>query len=323
MYIITGAAGFIGSALVAKLNAEGETRIILVDELTSSDRWRNICGKRFLDYMHKDDFLKLVQSGALPKGVKGIVHLGACSSTLERDADYLYRNNFLYTKTLAEYALNENIRFVYASSAATYGDGNLGYSDDHAALTPLRPLNAYGFSKQLFDLWALENGLLNGICGIKFFNVFGPNEYHKEGMRSVVLKSYHQIKEFGLVKLFKSHRPDFKDGEQRRDFIYVKDCCDVLWWLLNNPSVNGIFNLGTGKSRTWNDLVNAVFSALDTRPRIDYIDMPLDIREQYQYFTEARMDKLRSAGYKQPFTALEDAVRDYVVNYLEKGESFI
>ena len=323
MYVITGVAGFIGSALVAKLNAEGVTDLILVDEFGSSDRWRNLGGKRFRDYWHKNDFLALVESGGLPKGIRGMVHLGACSSTTERDVDFLYRNNFLYTKKLAQYALAHGIRFIYASSAATYGDGTLGYDDDPGVIPSLQPLNPYGFSKQLFDLWALENGCLNGLCGIKFFNVFGPNEYHKEEMRSVVLKSYYQVQDFGLVKLFKSHRPEYKDGEQRRDFIYVKDCCEVLWWLLQHQEVNGIFNLGTGHSRSWNDLVNAVFSALGRQPRIEYIDMPHDIREQYQYFTEAKMGRLASAGCPCTFTPLEDAVTDYVAQYLEKKEAFL
>lgn len=322
MYVITGAAGFIGSALVARLNSEGVNDLLLVDEFGNSERWKNITGKRFRDYLHKADFLNLVEHDELPR-IDGVVHLGACSSTTERDVDYLYRNNFLYTKKLAQYCLQKGIRYIYASSAATYGDGSLGYDDSQDQLTRLVPLNPYGFSKQLFDIWALENGCLADICGIKFFNVFGPNEYHKEGMRSVVLKSYYQVKEFGMVKLFKSHRPDYRDGEQKRDFIYVKDCCDVLLWLLENKGINGIYNLGTGKARTWVDLVSSVFLSLGMKAKIDYIDMPDDIKNQYQYFTEAKMNKLRSAGYTREFTPLEDAVRDYVVNYLEKGEAFL
>ena len=321
MYVITGAAGFIGSVLVSWLNSQGESRLILVDELSSSERWRNFSGKRFLDYFHKDDFIAALGKEISPKEIRGIVHLGACSSTTERDVDYLYRNNFLYTKTLARFSLQNGIRFIYASSAATYGDGALGYDDSDALLPQLKPLNPYGFSKQLFDLWALENRCLDRICGIKFFNVYGPNEYHKGDMRSVVLKSYYQIKEFGLVKLFKSHREEYGDGEQLRDFIYVKDCAEVMWWMLQNPRVNGIFNLGTGKARTWKDLVGAVFSALGQQPHIEYIGMPEDLRKQYQYFTEAKMEKLSKAGYAGTFTSLEDGVRDYVAGYLEQGES--
>lgn len=323
MFVITGAAGFIGSALVARLNEEGIRELILVDELTSSDRWKNILGKHFTDYLHKDDFLSAIEKESLPSCIKGIIHMGACSSTLERDVDYLYRNNFVYTKKLALYAMKHKIRFVYASSAATYGAGAQGYDDYEEGILHLRPLNPYGFSKQLFDTWAFENGYFEKICGLKFFNVFGPNEYHKEEMRSVVLKSYYQIKEFGVVKLFKSHRPGYGDGEQKRDFIYVKDCTEVLLWLLRNSHVNGIYNLGTGKARTWNDLVASVFKSLGLEPRVEYIEMPVDIREQYQYFTEAKMEKLRAAGYKAPFNSLEDGVRDYVNNYLEKGESYL
>ncbi|NMC63043.1 MAG: ADP-glyceromanno-heptose 6-epimerase, partial [SAR324 cluster bacterium] len=262
MYVISGAAGFIGSALVARFNQEGINNLLLVDELKSSDRWKNLLGKRFCDYFHKEDFIDSLERGELSPDIKGIVHLGACSSTLERDVDYLYRNNYLYTKRLALFAMKNKIRFVYASSAATYGNGSLGYDDAEDKIPSLAPLNPYGFSKQLFDLWAFENKHFSKICGIKFFNVFGPNEYHKEEMRSVVLKAYHQIKEFGVVKLFKSHRADFGDGEQRRDFIYVKDCTDVLLWLIRNPGVCGIYNLGTGKARTWNDLVTSVYKAL-------------------------------------------------------------
>jgi len=324
MYIITGAAGFIGSVFVARMNQAGEGDLVLVDELTTSDRWKNLLGKRFSDYLHKDDLLEVLEGKINPKQIRGIVHMGACSSTVERDVDYLYRNNFLYTKRLAEYSVKNNIRFIYASSAATYGDGSLGYEDSESLLPSLRPLNPYGFSKQILDLWALENKFFDKICGLKFFNVYGPNEYHKEGMRSVVIKAYNQVKEFGIVKLFKSHKPEYKDGEQLRDFIYVKDCADILYALLTDKrDVNGIYNLGTGKARTWNDLVTAVFRALGLEPKIQFIDMPEDIRAQYQYFTEAKMDKLKTAGFTAPFTSIEDGVKDYVTGYLEKGEGYI
>jgi ADP-L-glycero-D-manno-heptose 6-epimerase len=229
-------------------------------------------------------------------------------------------NNYRYTTQLAQWAVKKNIRFIYASSAATYGDGSRGFSDDDGVSAELRPINMYGYSKQLFDLWALRNGLEKKIAGIKFFNVFGPNEYHKGDMRSVVHKSFGQIRETGKVRLFKSHRPDFHDGEQKRDFVYVKDCVEVIWWLLENRAVTGIFNLGTGHVRTWNDLTKAVFAAMGKEPRIEYIEMPESIRRQYQYFTEAKMDKLLSTGCPVHTSSLEDAVSDYVVNYLGKDE---
>ncbi len=323
MYIVTGAAGFIGSVFVSRMNHAGMTDLILVDELGSSERWKNLLGKRFSDYLHKDDLQAFLENTD-PDDIEGIVHMGACSSTVERDVDYLYRNNFLYTKMLAEYSMENDIRFIYASSAATYGDGSLGYDDGEEFIPSLRPLNPYGFSKQILDLWALENGYFDRICGIKFFNVYGPNEYHKEGMRSVVLKAYYQVKEFGTVKLFRSHRPEYKDGEQVRDFIYVKDCAEILYTLLTDKrDINGIFNLGTGKARTWNDLVSAVFSSLKLETKIQYIEMPEDILDQYQYFTEAKMDKLKAAGFSARFTSLEDGVSDYVTQYLEKGEGYI
>ncbi|MBN8549566.1 MAG: ADP-glyceromanno-heptose 6-epimerase [Deltaproteobacteria bacterium] len=320
MYIVTGGAGFIGSAFVSRLNAAGIDNILIVDELASSEKWKNLLGKSFVDYIHKDDFLKDLGAGKYTNQVRAIIHMGACSSTTERNVEFLMRNNYRYTVDLAEYALRHNIRFIYASSAATYGDGALGYSDENIVSPTLRPLNPYGFSKQLFDLWALRNDRHTKMVGIKFFNVFGPNEYHKEDMRSMVHKAYHQVKQTGQVRLFKSHRPDFKDGEQKRDFIYIKDCVEVLWWFLQNPSTNGIFNLGTGQARSWNDLVNAVFAALGERPRIEYVEMPIEIRNQYQYFTEADTKKLLRANPQQHFTSLEDAVKDYVTNYLEAGE---
>jgi ADP-L-glycero-D-manno-heptose 6-epimerase len=247
--------------------------------------------------------------------------MGACSSTTERDADYLWNNNYLYTKTLAEWSLQRGIRFIYASSAATYGDGTQGFSDDHSKINILKPINMYGYSKQLFDLWALKNHVENKIAGIKFFNVFGPNEYHKADMTSVIFKAFHQIKETGKVRLFKSYLPKYPDGGQLRDFVYVKDCLNVMWWLFNNPAANGIFNLGTGKARTWNDLIKAVFAAMGIKTNIEYIEMPESLRNQYQYFTEAQMSKLKkAAGCPVVFSPLEDSVRDYVVNYLQKTD---
>jgi len=319
MYIVTGGAGFIGSAFIAKLNEEGIRDILIVDELGTTDKWKNIRNKDYLDYLHKDTFLNKIAGGKKYPGLKGIIHLGACSSTTEMNMDYLMENNYRYTGALAEYALSMRARFIYASSAATYGDGERGYSDDEGALSTLSPMNPYGYSKHLFDLFVARNNLTSKFVGLKYFNVYGPNEAHKGDMRSMVLKSYEQIKASGRVKLFHSYRPEFKDGEQKRDFIYVKDCTDIMFWLLNDKKTSGIFNLGSGSARSWNDLATAVFSALGKPPSIEYIEMPQSIRGQYQYFTEAKMDKLFSTACPVKPRSLEDGVKDYVVNYLEKG----
>ena len=320
MIIVTGGAGFIGSAFVWKLNCEGIEDVIVVDHLGTSDKWKNLVPLRFEDYLRKDDFFEMVCDDDVPFEVSAVVHMGACSSTTERDADYLWENNFAYTRTLAEWALDHDIRFIYASSAATYGDGTQGFSDEHAKIPELRPINMYGYSKQVFDLWVLRHKLENQMAGIKFFNVFGPNEYHKGDMTSVIFKAFHQIRQTGKVRLFKSYLPEYPDGGQMRDFVYVKNCVDVLWWLLKHPKTNGIFNLGTGKARTWNDLINAVYAAMNLAPDIEYIEMPEGLRNQYQYFTEADMGKLKKAGAPVDFPALEDSVRDYVQNYLQKPD---
>lgn len=319
MIIVTGAAGFIGSALVRHLNDAGIRDLILVDEFRDTDRWKNLIGKRYSLFINKDEFLELIKKNSLPQGITAIIHLGACSSTTERDVDYLYKNNFLYTKALAEYSLSLGVQFIYASSAATYGDGSNGYSDTHDLIPSLSPLNPYGFSKQMFDLWAYENNLLHNFCGLKFFNVYGPNEYDKGDMRSVVMKSYEQILETGEVKLFKSYKPEYADGEQKRDFLYVRDCCDAIVWLLKNPSVTGIYNIGSGKAESWNALANGVFEALGKTPKIKYIEMPESLRNQYQYFTEAPMEKLRAAGYRGNFRNISEGAKDYVQEFLSKG----
>ena len=320
MIIVTGGAGFIGSAFVWKLNQEGIEDIVIVDRLGKTDKWKNLVNLRFVNYIHKDEFYDLIYNDTLSFDVEAIIHMGACSSTTERDADYLWQNNFAYTGQLAEWALERNIRFIYASSAATYGDGKQGFSDDHSKTIELKPINMYGYSKQVFDLRVLRHSWEDKITGIKFFNVFGPNEYHKGDMTSVIFKAFNQIKETGKVRLFKSYLPQYPDGGQMRDFVYVKDCIDVLWWLFKNQDVNGIFNLGTGKARTWNDLISAVFTAMGTRQKIEYIEMPEPIRNQYQYFTQAEMDKLHSVGCPVSFSSMEDSVRDYVVNYLQKDD---
>jgi ADP-L-glycero-D-manno-heptose 6-epimerase len=323
MIVVTGGAGFIGSAFVWRLNCENIDDIIIVDRLGTTDKWKNLVNLRFVNYFHKDDFLQMIYNDTLPFEVEAIIHMGACSSTTERDADYLWQNNYVYTGHLAEYAIEHGIRFIYASSAATFGDGTQGFSDDHSKINKLRPINMYGYSKQVFDLRVLRHSWENKIAGIKFFNVFGPNEYHKADMTSVIFKAFHQIKETGKVKLFKSYLPKYPDGGQLRDFVYVKDCIDVMWWLFNNPAANGIFNLGTGKARTWNDLIKAVFAAMGIKTNIEYIEMPESLRNQYQYFTEAKMDKLKAADCPVAFSSLEDSVRDYVVNYLQKSDPYL
>jgi ADP-L-glycero-D-manno-heptose 6-epimerase len=320
MIVVTGGAGFIGSAFVWKLNQEGIDDIVIVDRLGESDKWKNLVNLRFADYLHKDDFLRMICADEVPFTVRAVIHMGACSSTTERDADYLWANNYLYSCRIADWALRHQLRLIYASSAATYGDGACGFSDEDARMPSLRPINMYGYSKQRFDLWVLKRGLEKRIAGIKFFNVFGPNEYHKGEMRSVVHKAFSQIIQTGRVRLFKSNRPEYPDGGQMRDFIYVKNCVDVLWWLLEHAGVNGIFNLGTGQARSWNDLIHAVFVAMKLETNIEYIDMPPDLEGQYQYFTEASMDKLISTGCPVAFHALEDAVEDYVVNHLQQKD---
>ncbi|MBN2455353.1 MAG: ADP-glyceromanno-heptose 6-epimerase [Sedimentisphaerales bacterium] len=320
MIIVTGGAGFIGSALIAALNSRGIRDILVADELGCDQKWKNLRNLSFADYVEKDDFLRLVIDNKLTPAVEAVLHLGACSSTTETNASYFINNNYEYSKLLARWAADNNARFIYASSAATYGDGSAGFSDDEGEIHQLRPLNMYGYSKQLFDLWAKKNGLLKKIAGLKYFNVFGPNEYHKADMRSFVLKAFEQINATGKVRLFKSHKSEYKDGEQLRDFIYIKDAVEMTLFFLDNPKVNGLFNIGTATARNWNDLVKAVFDAMGKKPNIEYMDMPDSIRNQYQYYTCADITKLRNAGYKKPTTLLEDAIKDYVQNFLQKKE---
>lgn len=319
MIVVTGGAGFIGSALIAQLNQRRITDILVVDQLATDNKWKNLLNLSFADYVEKNDFLEMVVENKLSAPIEAVFHMGACTSTTETNASYLIKNNYEYTKLLAQWAVKAGIRFIYASSAATYGDGSEGFSDDEEKIDSLRPLNMYGYSKQLFDLWARRTGLLKKITGLKYFNVFGPNEYHKADMRSFVLKAFEQIVTAGKVRLFKSHKPEYKDGEQLRDFIYIKDAVDMTLFFLDNPGIGGLFNIGTGNARSWNDLVTAVFAAMDKTPVIEYIDMPESIRNQYQYFTEADITKLKQAGYDKKINSLEDAVSDYVQNYLQKN----
>jgi ADP-L-glycero-D-manno-heptose 6-epimerase len=326
--IVTGAAGFIGRNLVAELNARGEDEIILVDELGKDEKWKNLVGLRYEDMVSPEEFLGLIEDGAYADA-RSVIHLGACSATTEKDAGFLLRNNYQYTRVLCNWALSHEIRLVYASSAATYGDGAEGYDDADAVTPTLKPLNMYGYSKHMFDLWALKHHLFNqaaersddtvgaNIVGLKYFNVYGPYEDHKDDMRSVVAKSYEQIRETGEVKLFQSYRPEYNDGEQMRDFIYVKDAVDVTLHFALQPTdaPGGLFNCGTGKARTWVDLATAVFNALGLPPKIEFIEMPEQLQGKYQYFTQANVEKLRAAGYTRPFTSLEDGVRDYIQGY--------
>jgi len=319
MIIVTGGAGFIGSAFVWKLNREGITNIVIVDSLKESDKWKNLVGLQFTDFIHKDDFIEFIYMSEGFADVDAVIHMGACSSTTETDGDYLMENNYRYTQNLAEWCLERNVYFLYASSAATYGDGLQGFDDKEEKLSKFRPINRYGFSKHFFDLHAQSKGWLDKIVGLKFFNVFGPNEYHKDDMKSVVCKAYSQILETNTLKLFKSYRPDYADGGQKRDFVYIKDVVDTMWWLLNNRSTTGIFNVGTGQARTWNDLGAAVFKSMGKPLSITYIDMPDALKNQYQYFTLAPTKKLADVGCNVHFRSLEDSVQDYVSEYLEKG----
>ena len=322
MIVVTGGAGFIGSAIVWKLNQLGESNIIIVDDLGTDEKWKNLVPLKFDDFIHKDDFISMILEQEIPFELSSVIHMGANSSTTEKDADHLLSNNYLYTKELAKYCLEKDIRFIYASSAATYGDGSLGFDDDENKLEYLRPLNMYGYSKQLFDLWAKRNGVFNKIVGLKYFNVYGPNEFHKGDMRSVVNKAFEQIRDTGKVKLFKSLNPKYKDGEQLRDFIYIKDAVDMTLYFLDKPNLGGLYNVGTGKSRTWNDLVTAIFNSLNKKNNIEYIDLPEHLKEKYQYFTEANINKIKKAGFTSPISSLEDGVADYVKNYL-LGNQFL
>jgi ADP-L-glycero-D-manno-heptose 6-epimerase len=316
--IVTGAAGFIGSCLVGLLNQQGYTNLILVDEFSSAQKAPNLEGKQFTDKIEREQFFDWLTKHQPTIGF--VFHIGARTDTTEFNYAVHQHLNVDYSQKIWNYCSAQQIPLVYASSAATYGAGELGYNDDHELPYSLKPLNPYGVSKNEFDKWALQQTAQPPFwAGLKFFNVYGPNEYHKARMASVIFHSYHQIKKEGVVKLFKSHRPDFKDGQQLRDFIYVKDVIAVCYWLMQNQPASGIYNLGTGKARAFEDLVKSTFAGLDKAPAITYIDMPEDIRDKYQYFTEANMQKLRNAGYTAPFYSLEEGVEDYVRNYLSKG----
>jgi ADP-L-glycero-D-manno-heptose 6-epimerase len=309
--LVTGGAGFIGSALIWALNQQGIENILVCDVLGRDEKWKNLAPLRFADYVEAGEL-----NGRLGKDIRAIFHLGACSATTETDASYLIHNNFEYTKTLAHFALENNCRFVYASSAATYG-GLADRVSESLPLENLRPLNMYGYSKHLFDCYAQRAGILNRITGLKYFNVFGPNEYHKGDMRSVVHKAFEEIRATGKVSLFKSYRPEYPDGGQQRDFLYVKDAVAATLFLAKRIDGGGLFNIGSGQPNTWVSLVTPIFSG---EPKIEFVDMPDGLRPKYQYFTCADVTKLRAAGFTQPFTPIGDAVSDYVKNYLACGK---
>lgn len=314
--IVTGGAGFIGSAIVWRLNERGHDDILIVDRADETEKWKNLPPLRFADYIDADDFLDDLGDF---RDVETIIHMGACSSTTVTDAEYMLRNNYQYTKDVAEFALANEIRFIYASSAATFGDGSAGMDDGTDSLSNLRPLNVYGYSKHIFDQYAARNGLFGSIVGLKYFNVFGPNETHKDDMRSLVNKAFDQIKESGKLKLFKSAHPDYNDGEFGRDFIYVKDAVEMTLHFLENKS-GGLFNAGSGQMNTWNALADAIFRAVEVPRKVEFIDMPESIRNRYQYHTQADLTRLRDAGYTAETTPLDEAVADYVRNYLMLGK---
>ena len=322
--LVTGGAGFIGSALVWALNQRGHTDIVITDFLGSDEKWKNLVPLKFADYVEAGEFRRhLAQNAAVFGKFSTVFHLGACSATTEKNAAYLADNNYGYTKELAAWSLAHGARFIYASSAATYGDGAQGMNDAEENLSALRPLNMYGYSKHLFDLHAQHVGWLPKIVGVKYFNVFGPNEDHKGDMRSLVNKAYQQILSTGRVQLFKSHKPEYKDGEQRRDFLYVKDAVEMTIHFAAHPQgerAGGLYNLGSGQANTWMTLTRAIFTALSRPAQIEFIDMPGVLRGKYQYFTQADIAKLQATGYERAMTPLEDAVRDYVQNYLVPGK---
>ena len=328
MYVVTGGAGFIGSNMVAAIEKAGLGKVVVCDRLRDGVKWKNIAKRELYDIVHPDhlfDFLN-ANTGL----VKGIIHMGAISATTEWDADKILDNNFRLSVALWDWCAQDGVPLIYASSAATYGDGAQGFDDSSTFehLETLRPLNPYGWSKHLFDRWAMRQLADKAPAppqwaGLKFFNVYGPNEAHKGSMMSVIAKLYPVIKAGETAKLFQSHNPDYEDGGQLRDFVWIGDCVDMMMWLLENPQVSGLFNCGTGQARPFKDLAAATFRALGQDPRIDYIPMPEEIRDKYQYFTEAKMDRIRDAGFDKPFTSLEDGVAQYVQNYLDKEDPFV
>ncbi|NQZ57227.1 MAG: ADP-glyceromanno-heptose 6-epimerase [Lentisphaeraceae bacterium] len=321
MIVVTGGAGFIGSAIVWAFNKRGKENILIVDNLGTGDKWRNLAPLRYVDYMEKEVFLNLIDQELLPDNISCIIHMGACTDSTESNASYLIANNYKYSETIANYCLDNHIRLIYASSAATYGQGLQGYRDGFNHIEKLRPLTMFGYSKQMFDLWAKRNDLFDEIVGLKFPNVYGPNEYHKGHMKSMVLNCYEQIQKTGKVQLFKSSHEDYADGEQIRDFIYIKDLLKIIFHFIDHPEINGLFNAGSGEGRTWNDLAKAVFKVLEKKEDIEYVDMPENLQDRYQHYTELSMTYLQQTGFKGRLKSLEANVREYIQSYLEEGKN--
>jgi len=327
MYVVTGGAGFIGSNIVAALEDRKMGKVVVCDRLRDGDKWRNVAKRGLTNLVPPEDLFEYLGDNEF--GIKGIVHMGAISSTTETDADLIFANNFKLSVQLWDWCTSHHVSYVYASSAATYGDGDQGFVDDTSpeALARLRPLNPYGWSKHLFDrriARTLENEEPTPPqwAGLKFFNVYGANEYHKGSMQSVASKVYRDARDGKTATLFKSHNPDYQDGGQLRDFIWVKDCVDVVMWLLDNPQVSGLYNCGTGKARSFLDVVNSVYAALGREPEINFVPTPEQIRDKYQYFTQADMGRLKAAGYDAPFTSLEDGIGAYVRDFLATDDPY-
>ncbi|WP_026509901.1 ADP-glyceromanno-heptose 6-epimerase [Butyrivibrio sp. LC3010] len=320
-YLVTGGAGFIGSNVVEALNHRGIEDVIIVDNISSTEKWKNICGKKYTTYIHKKDLWRRIDE---LNNIDAIIHMGACSSTTERDFDYLWNNNFEYTKSLWNLCAERKIPFIYASSAATYGDGRNGF-DDETDIDFFRPLNGYGYSKQLFDLWVKYQAKTfpSQHVGLKFFNVYGPGEYFKGSMASMAFHGYIQAKQDGEIRLFKSYNDEYADGGQLRDFVYVKDVCDVILWFLDHPDKSGLFNVGTGKADSFENLAKAVFKAINKTPNIRYIEMPDYLKGKYQYYTQANINKLRKLGCNIDFKSVNYGVDDYIKNYLAKERMLV
>jgi ADP-L-glycero-D-manno-heptose 6-epimerase len=326
MIVITGGAGMIGSMIAWHLNTElGRDDLVIADRLNPPEQWQNLVHRRYANYLDKDELPSWLEN--THEKIEAVIHMGAISATVERDFNKLVQDNIRYSQQLWNWCAAHDVPFLYASSAATYGDGSKGYGDNEDNIDALRPLNGYGYSKQFFDQWALrqvkeKKGAPPQWCGFKFFNVYGPNEYHKERMASVALHSFNQFRELGTVKLFKSNNPQYEDGMQLRDFVYVKDAAAIVAYFLGRPDKSGIYNVGTGQARAFKDLATAVMASMERKPSITYMDMPQDLQGRYQYFTQADIGKLRAAGYSRPFASLEDGVTDYVKNYLMQADSY-
>jgi ADP-L-glycero-D-manno-heptose 6-epimerase len=322
MILITGAAGFIGSVMIWKLNERGVDSIIAVDRLHDGDKWKNLRKRRFYDWVHRDDLFSWLQREG--KGVTAVIHLGACTDTTERDVDFFMGNNFEFSKNIWRFCVERDIPCLYASSAATYGSGERGYVDEEKTIPDLHPLNPYGWSKQLFDRWVLRQEQRPPFWyGFKFFNVYGPNEYHKGQMASIAFHAFGQAKNLGTIRLFKSYREDCEHGEQKRDFVYVKDVVDILDFFLQHHVESGIYNLGTGRARSFNDIATLIFRTIQAKEDITYFDMPESLRRQYQYFTEANIAKLKASGYDGPLHDLEGGISDYIISHLNTEDPYL